>query len=145
MHTAFSTKVISSTTTKYSTQTITAPPGFTKIRDSPDYVKRADIPNAIPFLPAGRAGASEQYVQRVRCTKKVPVTSTKYTTTTIQGARKTIRQTKTKLVSTTETVTETEYPGDVTTTVTETSSPTVTEYNDVTSTSTLTESGMYID
>ncbi|KAH7184632.1 uncharacterized protein B0J16DRAFT_340254 [Fusarium flagelliforme] len=138
-HTAFSTTIISTTTTKYNTQTIPAPPGFTKIRDSPDYVKRADIPNAIPFLPAGRAGAPEQYVQRIRCTK-VPVTSTKYTTTTIQGPRKTIRKTNTRLVSTTETVTETEYPDDVTTTVTETSSPTVTEYNDVTSTSTMIES-----
>ncbi|KAJ4127738.1 hypothetical protein NW768_008010 [Fusarium equiseti] len=143
LHTAFSTKVISTTTTKYSTQTIPAPPGFTKIRESPDYVRmkaRAAIPDAIPLLPGGRAGAPEQYVQRIRCTKKVPVTSTKYTTTTIQGPRKTIRQTKTKLVSTTQIVTETEYPDDVTTTVTETSSPTVTEYNDVTSTSTITES-----
>ncbi|CAG7558064.1 unnamed protein product [Fusarium equiseti] len=141
-HTVFSTKIISTTTTKYSTQTIPARPGFTKIRESPDYVRmkaRAGIPNAIPLLPAGRAGAPEQYVQRIRCTKRAPVTSTKYTTTTIQGPRKTIKQTKTKLVSTTETVTETEYPDDVTTTVTETSSPTITEYNDVTSTSTMTE------
>ncbi|KAF4451698.1 hypothetical protein F53441_5377 [Fusarium austroafricanum] len=145
--TAFSTRTINTRTTKYNTQTIPARPGLTKIRESPDYVQMkagADVPdtfpNAIPLLPGGNAAVPEQYVQRIRCTKRVPVTSTKYITTTVQGPRKTIKMTKTKAVSTTETVTETEYPDDVTTTMTETSSTTVTEYNDVTSTSTMTES-----
>ncbi|KAL3608800.1 hypothetical protein FPOAC2_03810 [Fusarium poae] len=142
--TAFSTEKVTSTTSKYTTQTIQAPAGFTKIGRSPDYVaKRAGIPDtspgSIPIPLGGKAAVPAQYVQRIRCIKRVPVISTKHTTTTVQGSRKTIKRTKTKTVSTTETVIETEYPDDVMTTVTETSFLTVTEYNDITSTSTMTE------
>ncbi|KAM0554810.1 hypothetical protein ACHAPJ_006543 [Fusarium lateritium] len=138
------------TTTKSITQTVQAPAGFTKIRESPDYVaKRIKArvaagkvsPNAIPAIKAGKAATVQEYVQRVDCFKKVPTTSTKYTTVTVQGVRKTLQpKTKTKTVDTTSTLVETEYPPEVTETVTETASPTVTEYNTILTVSTLTES-----
>lgn len=84
--------------------------------------------------------AKSQYVQRVDCTKRIPYTSIKTTTTVVQGPRKTVAaKTSTKVVTTTQTETSTEYPDDVTSTVTETVSPTVTNFVSVTDTSSSTE------
>ncbi|KAK6723915.1 hypothetical protein SNK04_002758 [Fusarium graminearum] len=64
------------------------------------------------------------HVQRVDCTKRVPSTTIKTVTTTIPGPRKTLApKTKTKVMTTTEIVTHTNYPPKVTETILETVSP----------------------
>jgi hypothetical protein len=110
--------------------------------NAPDYrakIKaRADSGPVVGIL----AAPAKQYPQRIDCTKKVPTTIIKTVSTTIQGPRKTLKpQTKTKTTLFTETVVETIYPEDVTVTTTETVSPTVTEYDDVTVQAVATETG----
>ncbi|KAH6957310.1 hypothetical protein DER45DRAFT_615255 [Fusarium avenaceum] len=128
-----STTTSITTSTSTSTSTISAPAGFTALLNAPDYrakVKaRADSGPVVNVL----AAPAKQYPQRVDCTKKVPTTVIKTVSATIQGPRKTLKpQTKTRTTVSTETVTETIYPEDVTITTTETVSPTVTEFEDAT-------------
>lgn len=137
-----STTTSITTSTSTSTSTISAPAGFTALLNAPDYrakVKaRADSGPVVNVL----AAPAKQYPQRVDCTKKVPTTVIKTVSTTIQGPRKTLKpQTKTRTTVSTETVTETIYPEDVTITTTETVSPTVTEFEDATVQTVATETG----
>ncbi|KAM0496281.1 hypothetical protein ACHAP8_007542 [Fusarium lateritium] len=126
------------TTTKYTTSTIPAAPSFKPIKEFGGYQAKRAKPDVIAALPM--ALTKSQYVQRIDCTKRIPYTSTKTTTTTVQGPRKTLApKTSTKLVTTTETETSTEYPDEVTRTVIQTVSPTVTSFVSVTDTSSSTE------
>ncbi|KAM0387149.1 hypothetical protein ACHAQC_011075 [Fusarium culmorum] len=126
------------TTTKVTTSTISAAPSFKPIKEFGGYQARKAKRDAVGGLRM--ALAKSQYVQRVDCTKRIPYTSIKTTTTVVQGPRKTVAaKTSTKVVTTTQTETSTEYPDDVTSTVTETVSPTVTNFVSVTDTSSSTE------
>ncbi|KAM0551290.1 hypothetical protein ACHAPJ_008393 [Fusarium lateritium] len=135
-----STSTSFTTTTKVTTSTIPAPAGFTPLGQTaqqPGKLK-ARAANEIPALPEARVVG--QYAQRVDCTKKIPSTSIKTVTSTVQGPRKTLQpKTKTNVITTTETITETNYPPKVTETETKTVSPTVTEYETVTLGATATE------
>ncbi|KAH7241327.1 hypothetical protein BKA59DRAFT_512852 [Fusarium tricinctum] len=99
------------TTTVSTTNTVAAPAGFTPLLEAPDYVAkvkaRAVQQAAARVIPGLRAG-QQLYAQRIDCTKRVPYTTIKSITTTVQGPRKTL------------------YPPDVTETETETVSPTTT-------------------
>ncbi|KAJ4247415.1 hypothetical protein NW762_013090 [Fusarium torreyae] len=124
------------TTTVTTSSTIAAPAGFTPLLQAPDYVAkvkvRAAAQAAVPVIPGARAG-QQQYVQRIDCTKRIPHTTVKTTTTTVQGPRRTLQpKTKTKVITTTETIVETSYPPEVTETETETVSPTTTVHTTVT-------------
>ncbi|KAF4965597.1 hypothetical protein FSARC_6619 [Fusarium sarcochroum] len=119
---------------RYVTETIAAPAGFVRVKEGDGYVAKVNTRAAAPAggaepaaLPAGlRAGV--EYVQRVDRAKKIPTTSAKVVTSTVKGSRLTKKaKTKTKSVTSKDTVTETEYPPNVTETETETVSPTVTE------------------
>ncbi|EKJ70226.1 hypothetical protein FPSE_09600 [Fusarium pseudograminearum CS3096] len=126
------------TTTKVTTSTISAAPSFHPIKEFGGYVAKKAKRGAVGDLRM--AVAKSQYVQRVDCTKRIPYTSIKTTTTVVQGPRKTVAaKTSTKVVTTTQTETSTEYPDDVTRTVTETVSPTVTSFVSVTDVSSSTE------
>ncbi|KAM0549481.1 hypothetical protein ACHAPJ_009467 [Fusarium lateritium] len=128
-------------TTKFVTETIPAPAGFTPILEDPLYEARRkarrgetkdgdakDLPGA----------ADPLYPQRVDCVQRKPTTSIKTTTTTVQGARITLKAaTKTKMSTVVQTVTETEFPPDVETTTTTTAYPTTTSWVDETTTSTI--------
>jgi hypothetical protein len=150
-HSETKTSTATSTTTKIITNTIAAPAGFVPALSGDYRAKRAVAnkvaakPQAPPVPPANgraavRVGTAVQYVTRVDCTKRVPSTSIKVVSTTVQGPRKTLKaKTKTSTKTSTETVTSTEFPPEVIETVTETTSPTVTETMDITSTTTLTE------
>ncbi|KAM0550225.1 hypothetical protein ACHAPJ_009073 [Fusarium lateritium] len=136
--TSTSVTTSSSTTTLYTTTTVTKPAGFTGVAEDRGYVAKIKA-RAAPVNALPDSLFKTTYVQRIDCTKRIPYTSVKTTTTTVKGPRKTLAaKTTIKTVTTTETVTETEYPPDVTERVTETVSPTVTQYDDVTDTSTST-------
>ncbi|PTD02196.1 hypothetical protein FCULG_00012246, partial [Fusarium culmorum] len=111
------------TTTKVTTSTISAAPSFKPIKEFGGYQARKAKRDAVGGLRM--ALAKSQYVQRVDCTKRIPYTSIKTTTTVVQGPRKTVAA---------KTI-----PDDVTSTVTETVSPTVTNFVSVTDTSSSTE------
>ncbi|KAG5655663.1 hypothetical protein KAF25_009162 [Fusarium avenaceum] len=150
-HSETVTSTTTSTTTSIVTNTIVAPAGFVPVLPGDYRAKRAVAkkvaakPQAPPLSPASgkaavRVGTVVQYVTRVDCTKRVPSTTIKVVSTTVQGPRKTLRaKTKTSTNTSTETITSTKYPPDVTETVTETTSPTVTNTVDETSTTTITE------
>jgi hypothetical protein len=136
------------TTTVSTTNTVAAPAGFTPLLEAPDYVAkvkaRAVQQAAAPVIPGLRAG-QQLYAQRIDCTKRVPYTTIKSITTTVQGPRKTLQpKTKTKTITTTETIVETSYPPDVTETETETVSPTTTVQTIVTHEATSVETGKSI-
>ncbi|KAF5017579.1 hypothetical protein F66182_10469 [Fusarium sp. NRRL 66182] len=139
-HTVYSSATSYTTTTKYTSETIAAPAGFTGLREAGDYrakikARAAPAAPANPaVLPAGLRSGSE-YVQRVDCVKNVPSRSTKVVTSTVKGPRITLKaKTKTKSVKSTTTIIETEYPPKVTQTSTETVYPTLTQYVDRTET-----------
>ncbi|KAJ4244548.1 hypothetical protein NW762_014403 [Fusarium torreyae] len=131
--TTTSTTVSTTVTTRTSTTTIDAPAGFTGLLDAPDY--RAKIKARAPSSPRVNLlkAPAQQYPQRIDCTKRIPIISTKTVSTTVQGSRKTLQaKTKTKTTTSVQTIVETSYPPKVTETETETVSPTTTIYNDVT-------------
>ncbi|KAF5723256.1 hypothetical protein FMUND_2001 [Fusarium mundagurra] len=147
LHTTTSISTSFTTTTRYSTASIIpTPAGFVPAK-GPDWrpkVKARDTlkDRAAPdVFPAGLQ-PNPEYVQRIDCTKKVPTTSIKVTTITVKGARVTVGpKTKTKVVTSTTTTIETQYPPKVTETSFETTISTVTEYDDRTETATATELG----
>ncbi|KAF4949818.1 hypothetical protein FGADI_8615 [Fusarium gaditjirri] len=113
MLTRTSTSVSSTTTTKYTTSTIAAPAGFVPIKEVQGYVVRVKARG-----PAPRAAA--EYLQRVDCVKKIPSTMTKTATTTVKGARITLKpKTITKKTTSFLTITVTEHGPQVTETETE--------------------------
>ncbi|EXL94920.1 hypothetical protein FOIG_12362 [Fusarium odoratissimum NRRL 54006] len=114
MLTRTSTSVSSTTTTKYTTSTIPAPAGFVPIKEVQGYVARVKARGPLP-----RAAA--EYLQRVDCVKKIPSTTTKTKTTTVKGARITLKpKTVTKKTTIVVTITVTEHGPQVTETETET-------------------------
>jgi hypothetical protein len=130
-----STSVASTTTTKYTTSTIAAPAGFVPIKEVQGYVARVKA-----RAPAPRAAA--EYLQRVDCVKKVPSTTTKTTTTTVKGARITLKpKTITKKTTSVVTITETEHGPEVTDTETETITTMRVSIDQSTQTQTIPETG----
>ncbi|KAF4951566.1 hypothetical protein FGADI_7341 [Fusarium gaditjirri] len=147
LQTTTSTSISTTTTTRYTTTgTIQAPAGFTPAK-GPDWrpkIKARDTlkQRAAPDVFPAELESNPEYVQRIDCTKKVPTTTIKVTTITVKGSRVTANpKTKTKVVTSTTTTIETQYPPNVTETSIETSISTVTEYDDRTETARTTESG----
>jgi hypothetical protein len=119
--------------------------GFTALLDAPDY--RAKIKARADAAPLNNvlAAPKVQYPQRVDCTKRIPTTTVKTISTTVQGPRRTLQpKTKTRVVVSTQTIIETQYPPKVTETDTVTVSPTVTEYDEITVEATAIETGKSI-
>ncbi|CVL12225.1 uncharacterized protein FPRN_02169 [Fusarium proliferatum] len=109
-----STSVSSTTTTKYTTSTIAAPSGFAPIKQVQGYIARVKARGPVPR-------ATTAYLQRIDCTKKIPSTTTKTITTTVQGARITLNpKTVTKKTTSFMTITVTKHGPQVTETETET-------------------------
>ncbi|RBA17434.1 hypothetical protein FPRO05_02158 [Fusarium proliferatum] len=109
-----STSVSSTTTTKYTTSTIAAPSGFAPIKQVQGYIARVKVRGPVPR-------ATTAYLQRIDCTKKIPSTTTKTITTTVQGARITLNpKTVTKKTTSFMTITVTKHGPQVTETETET-------------------------
>ncbi|CCT63638.1 uncharacterized protein FFUJ_05212 [Fusarium fujikuroi IMI 58289] len=107
-----STSVSSTTTTKYSTSTIAAPSGFVPIKEVKGYIARVKARGPVPR-------ATTAYLQRIDCTKKIPSTTTKTVTTTVKGARITLKpKTVTKMATSFMTITVTEHGPQVTETET---------------------------
>ncbi|ENH63196.1 hypothetical protein FOC1_g10009089 [Fusarium oxysporum f. sp. cubense race 1] len=114
MLTRTSTSVSSTTTTKYTASTIAAPAGFVPIKEVQGYIARVKARGPLPRTAA-------EYLQRVDCVKKIPSTTTKTITTTIKGARITLKpKTVTKKTTSVVTITVTEHGPQVTETETET-------------------------
>lgn len=136
------------TTTKSFTSTVTTTPlGYTAILDDASYRAKRDLllerepeEDATPVVP--NLFPDGNLPQSVRCVKDVPKYTTKTVTTTVQGPRRTLK-------AVTKTNTLTYYTSPVTTVYPEaTSTTTVTEYHEivttdveVTSTSSITETG----
>ncbi|KAF4968550.1 hypothetical protein FSARC_4065 [Fusarium sarcochroum] len=140
--TSIATTTSQSTTiaTKFVTEVVPTPPGFTPVLEDPLYEARrkarrgekkdGDVPGA----------AGPLYPQRVDCVQKKPFTSTKSITTTVQGARVTLKAiTRTRMSTIVQTVTSTEFPPDVDTTTVTTIYPTTTSWVGTTSTITIVE------
>ncbi|KAI1010883.1 hypothetical protein LB504_002163 [Fusarium proliferatum] len=109
-----STSMSSTTTTKYTTSTIPAPSGFVPIKQVQGYIARFQVRGPVPR-------ATTAYLQRIDCTKKIPSTTTKTVTTTVEGARITLNpKTVTKKTTSFMTITVTEHGPQVTETETET-------------------------
>ncbi|EMT68858.1 hypothetical protein FOC4_g10004950 [Fusarium odoratissimum] len=143
LHTTTSTSISSTTTTRYTTtSTILAPAGFTPAK-GPDWrpkIKARDTlkERSAPDVFLAGLQSNPEYVQRIDCTKKVLTTSVKVTTITVKGTRVTANpKTKTKVVTSITTTIETQYPPKVTETSFETTTSTVTEYDDRTETVTV--------
>ncbi|EGU83485.1 hypothetical protein FOXB_06004 [Fusarium oxysporum f. sp. conglutinans Fo5176] len=114
MLTRTSTSVSSTTTTKYTASTIAASAGFVPIKEVQGYIARVKARGPLPRTAA-------EYLQRVDCVKKIPSTTTKTITTTIKGARITLKpKTVTKKTTSVVTITVTEHGPQVTETETET-------------------------
>jgi hypothetical protein len=131
----------STTTTKFITSTIPAPADFTAIQDDALYEARK---RAIEErnIAADIQAPGGQLPQSVGCIKEIPSYTTKTISTTVQGARSTLKAaTKTKVVTTSTTSVSTEYPANAKTTSTTTVYPTTTIVTDVTSTSTIVQTG----
>ncbi|CEI66251.1 hypothetical protein FVEN_g4355 [Fusarium venenatum] len=122
--TTTSTSTSYTTTTKWTTKTVAAPADFKFLHsyDSqwvPKKLKVRKNQDASPVIQP-----NSLYVQRVDCTKRVPSTIIKTVTTTVPGPRRTLApKTKTKMTTTTEISTQTNYPPKVTQTTIETVSP----------------------
>ncbi|KAG5657027.1 hypothetical protein KAF25_011196 [Fusarium avenaceum] len=131
--TTTSTSTSFTTVSKTSTTTIAPPAGFTALLDAPDYRAKIKARANVAPLNGALGAAKAQYPQRIDCTKRVPTTTVKTISTTIQGPRRTLQpKTKTRVVTSIQTIVETQYPPKVTETDTITVSPTVTEYDEVT-------------
>ncbi|KAF4440618.1 hypothetical protein F53441_12239 [Fusarium austroafricanum] len=147
LHTTTSTSTSSTTTTRYTTtSTIPASAGFTPAK-GPDWWPKIKArgslkERAAPEVFLAGLQSNPEFVQRADCTKKVPTTSIKVTTITVQGTRVTANpKTKTKVVTSITTTIETQYPPKVTKTQTKTTTSTATEYDDRTETAAATEAG----
>ncbi|KAJ4250901.1 hypothetical protein NW762_011551 [Fusarium torreyae] len=137
--TATTTSTSTTFTTRFITSTVAAPNGFTAVLDDPLYLAKRDA-KKVGKVQMLTAQPVSMYPQRVRCVKEVPSYSTKIVSTTVQGARTTLKAaTKTKTSTITTTIISTKYPDDVSTTVTTAISNTVTDYTDTTTTTTLTQ------
>lgn len=131
----------STTTTKFITSTVPAPASFTAIQDDPLYEARK---RAIEDGNIGNdiQAAGGELPQSVGCIKEIPSYTTKTISTTVQGPRRTLKgATKTKVVTVSTTSVSTEYPANAKTTSTTTAYPTTTVVTDVTSTSTIFQTG----
>ncbi|KAF4453459.1 hypothetical protein FALBO_15980 [Fusarium albosuccineum] len=135
--TATITKKSTTITTKFITSTVPAPAGFTAILNAPGYVAKREVKENLK-LQAIDAG--KRYPQRVRCVNQIPTTSIRIVSTTVQGARVTLKATtKTKTSTVIKTTTSTKYPSDLSTTTTKTVSSHTTVWTDDTTTTTVTE------
>ncbi|KPA35941.1 hypothetical protein FLAG1_11322, partial [Fusarium langsethiae] len=138
--TSVTTNDSTTVTTKYVMETILTIPGWIAIKSESRYVPRHKIraemdngENEDPVEPT-----PSLYPQQVNCVKKKPTTSIKSVTTKVQGNRVTLKAATKSIMSTiVQTCTVTEYPPDVSTTVTSTVYPKTTSWTETTSVSTV--------
>ncbi|KAF7556692.1 hypothetical protein G7Z17_g1196 [Cylindrodendrum hubeiense] len=143
--TATETTIITSTTT---TTTYPAPASFTSISQEAGYVAkralaiRGSKPSNAKTIQCGKGGKPgstypKQYPQSVACIRNIVKTAVKTVTTTVKGRTITL-QPKTQFLTTTATITSTttEFPAEVSATVTE--SATITETSTIIETTTTT-------
>ncbi|CAG1962398.1 unnamed protein product [Fusarium graminearum] len=138
--TSVTTSDSTTVTTKYVTETVPTVPGWIAIKSESRYVPRhkvraevddGEIQDSVEPTPV-------LYAQRVDCVKKKPTTSIKTVTTKVQGKRVTLKAATKSVMSTIVKVsTVTEYPPDLSTTVTLTVYPTTTSWTETTSVSTV--------
>lgn len=135
------TSTTSSITTKFITKTITRPPSWIAIKGDPDWRPRKRAEKNDGFVDV-EALTNNQLPQSVRCVREIPKYSTKTVVTTVKGPRITLKAaTKTKTSTVPTTITVTDYPN-ARITATEISYRSVTTIvRDVTSTSTIPETG----
>ncbi|CEI67957.1 hypothetical protein FVEN_g7769 [Fusarium venenatum] len=138
--TSITTSDSTTITTKYVTETVPTVPGWIAIKSESRYVPRHKI------RAEGDRGENQDsldptpalYPQQVNCVKKKPTTSIKSVTTKVQGNRVTLKAATKSVMSTIVQIsTVTEYPPDLSTTVTSTVYPKTTSWTETTSVSTI--------
>ncbi|EKJ72032.1 hypothetical protein FPSE_07774 [Fusarium pseudograminearum CS3096] len=138
--TSVATSDSTTVTTKYVTETVPTVPGWIAIKSESRYVPRHKVRAEVDD---GESQDSVEptpvlYAQKVNCVKKKPTTSIKTVTTKVQGNRVTLKAaTKSVMTTIVKVSTVTEYPPDLSTTVTLTVYPTTTSWTETTSVSTV--------